>query len=78
MDNTELNLRVGKGLFELKYYFFNSLTAISKVIDLVVTFFFSPKGQVFFEKFNDTLGISEVIFLKFIDLVKGFLERLVS
>jgi len=50
-------------------------------MDLVVvlTFFFLlPEGQVLLEELNDGLGITEIILLKFIDLLEGILESLVS
>jgi len=44
-----------------------------------ITFLFlSPESQVFFEKFNDTFGIAEVVFLELIDLLECFLESLVG
>ena len=44
-----------------------------------ITFlFFSPKGQVFFKKFDDALGVTEVVFLELVNLLEGFLESLVG
>ena len=53
--------------------------AISQVIDLVVAFLlFFPEGQVLLEKFDDALGIAEVVLLKLIDFVEGLLEGVIS
>ena len=53
--------------------------AISQVIDLVVAFLlFFPEGQVLLEKFDDALGIAEVVLLKLIDFVEGLLEGAIS
>jgi hypothetical protein len=40
---------------------------------VTIFFFFSPESQVLLEEFNDTLGISEVVFFEFVDLVEGIL-----
>ena len=46
--------------------------ACSQVIDRVVAFFFLfPEGKVFLEKFDDALGVTEVIFFELIDFVEG-------
>ena len=37
-----------------------------------------PEGQVLFEELDDALGVTEVILLKLVNLVKGILEGLVS
>jgi len=52
----------------------------SQVVDVVATIFFllTPESQILFQKLNDALGVTEVIFLEFIDLVKGILEGLVG
>ena len=53
--------------------------AISQVIDLVVAFLlFFPEGQVLLEKFDDALGIAEVVLLKLIDFVEGLLKGVIS
>ena len=54
--------------------------ASSQVVDVVATIFFllTPESQILFQKLNDALGVTEVIFLEFIDLVKGILEGLVG
>ena len=51
----------------------------SEVINLVLLLvFLFPEGEVLLEEFDDALGIAEVVLLKLVNLVKGFLERLVS
>ena len=52
---------------------------VSQVIDLVALLLFVfPKGKVLLKKLDNALGITEVVFLKLVDLVEGILESLVS
>lgn len=51
----------------------------SEVVDVVVlALFLLPESQVLLEELNDGLGISEVVLLELVDLVKSILESLVS
>ena len=51
----------------------------SQVVDLVVTILFLlPEGQVLLEEFDDALCVTEIVFLELVDLVKSFLEGVVS
>ena len=51
----------------------------SQIVNLVVSLlFFAPKSKVLLEKLDDGLGVTEVVFLKLINLIKGVLERLVG
>jgi hypothetical protein len=54
--------------------------ATSQVVDtgLVAFLFLLPEGEVLFEKLNDTLGVTEVVLLELINLVKGALEGVIS
>ena len=40
--------------------------------------FFFPESEVFFQKFDDALGVTEVVFLELVNLVEGILECSVS
>jgi hypothetical protein len=51
----------------------------SKVVDLVaVLLLVLPQGQVLLKELNDTLGITEIVLLEFVNLVESILEGLVS
>jgi len=51
----------------------------SQVVDLVAAILFLlPEGQVLLEKFDDALGVTEIVFLEFVNLVEGFLKSAVS
>jgi len=51
----------------------------SQVVDLVVlAFFLLPESQVLLEQLNDALGVTEVVFFEFVDLVKCLLERAIG
>jgi hypothetical protein len=42
---------------------------------LVVTlFFFLPESEVLFQKFDDTLRVTEAVLFEFFNLVESFLE----
>ncbi len=41
-------------------------------------FFFLPKSKVLLKKFDNAFGITEVVFLQFVNLVEGILQSLVS
>jgi len=46
---------------------------------LVVTFLFLlPEGEVLLEEFDDALGVTEVVFLELIDLIKSLLESVIG
>jgi len=45
---------------------------------LVTLLFLLPEGQVLLKQLNDALGVAEVVFLEFVDLVKGFLKGAIS
>jgi len=46
---------------------------------LVVTFLFLlPEGQVLLKEFDDALSVTEVVFLKLVNLVESFLEGVIS
>jgi hypothetical protein len=49
-------------------------------VDLVavVLLFLFPEGQVLLEELDDALGVAEIVFLEFIDLVKCFLKGAVG
>ena len=40
--------------------------------------FFLPKGEVLLKKFDNALGITEVVFLQLVNLVESILQSLVS
>jgi len=40
--------------------------------------FFFPESEVFFQKFDDALCVTEVVFLELVNLVEGILECSVS
>jgi hypothetical protein len=47
---------------------------VSEVIDLVALILLVfPKAKVFFKQFNNALGITEIVLLKLINLVKCIL-----
>ena len=48
---------------------------ISEIVDLVVAVLLLvlPQGQVLLEELDDALGVAEIVFLEFIDLVESFL-----
>ena len=51
----------------------------SQVINcVVVLLFFLPESQILLEELDDTLSVTEVFLLELINLVKGFLQCLVS
>ena len=51
----------------------------SEVINLVLLLvFLFPESEVLLEELNDALSITEVVLLELINLVKSFLESLVS
>ena len=46
---------------------------------MVVTFLFLlPEGEVLLEEFDDALGVTEVVFLELIDLIKSLLESIIG
>ena len=46
---------------------------------MVVTFLFLlPEGEVLLEEFDDALGVTEVVFLELIDLIKSLLESVIG
>ena len=50
----------------------------SQVLEVVVVLLFLPESEVLFEEFDDALGIAEVVFLQFVNLVKSVAECLVG
>jgi len=44
---------------------------------LIITLLLFPKGKVFLQKLNYALGVTEIVFLEFIDLVEGSLKGVV-
>ena len=44
----------------------------------VVLLFLLPEGQVLLEELDDALGVAEIVFLEFIDLVESFLKGAVG
>ena len=52
----------------------------SHVVEVVATifFFFLPESQVLLQELDDALGVTEIVFLKLVDLVEGFLESFVG
>jgi hypothetical protein len=62
----------------LNYLGYSELTR-SKVVDLVATLFLVfPESKVLLEKFNNALGVTEVILLELVNFVKCILESLVG
>ena len=45
---------------------------------ILTIFFFFPKSKVLFEKFDNALGITEIVLLQFVNLVESILQSLVS
>ena len=45
---------------------------------VVTLLFLLPEGEVLLEELDDALGVTEVILLELIDLVKSLLERVVG
>ena len=45
---------------------------------MILAFLLFPKGEVFLEELDDALGITEVVLLELIDLVKGSLKGVVG
>ena len=53
--------------------------AISQVIDLIVALLlFFPEGEVLLQQLDDALGVAEVVFLQFVDLVEGLLQSVLG
>ena len=52
----------------------------SEVLDLVATvlLFLFPEGQVLLEELDDALGVTEIVFLEFVNLVQSVLESAIS
>ena len=51
----------------------------SEVIDLIATLFLVfPESKVLLEKFNNALGVTEVILFEFVNFVKCILKGLVG
>jgi hypothetical protein len=45
---------------------------------VVAVLLFLPEGQVFLEEFDNALGISKIVFLELVNLVKSILESLIG
>ena len=52
----------------------------SHIVEVVaaIFFFFLPESQVLLQELDDALGVTEIVFLQLVDLVKGFLESFVG
>ena len=44
----------------------------------VVLLFFLPQSQVLLEELDDALGVTEIVFLEFVNLVQSILESAIS
>ena len=52
----------------------------SHIVEVVaaIFFFFLPESQVLLQELDYALGVTEIVFLKLVDLVEGFLESFVG
>ena len=64
---------------QLEGSYTGSWSLLSQIVDLVgVLLLLAPEREVLLEELNDALGVTEVVFLELIDLVKSLLERVIG